>query len=176
MSYQVQVALSIRDWEGVTRTAVNETAQAITDRGRADIAGAGRFGARWTQGLRVNTRQLPSRGYSITVRLAKPNYSKVFETGGTMRPRVRKGTGRAPLFLWIPVAPDSVGIRVRNYKGRLFMPGRRGDRKPVLMAASDRKVKYVGVKTMSLKPRFHIRAIGENEAVKFFQRMNVTAT
>jgi hypothetical protein len=172
VSYEVTVKTSIRDWEAVTRTAVAEMADTIKDKGRQDIASAGNFGSRWTQGLRVAVRQLPSRGYSVTIRLSKPNYAKVFEFGSSHahRPRTRKRSGYTPPALWIGVN-DAKNIRVRNYKGKLFqVKGRM-----LLMDTKDKQVKYVGVSSVTLKPRFHIRKIAEDEASRFFDRMNKSA-
>jgi hypothetical protein len=184
MSYEIKVDFSIRDWESITRESINRMSQAIRDRGRQNIASAGRFSDRWTQGLKVATRQRPNRGYSVTVRLSKPNFAKVFEYGATSIAgtrggqkmgrfvRTRGGRVRArSQLLWIPVASDSRGVRVQNYGSQLFRPGRPDNPKNVLMAVKDREVKYVGVRSVRIKPRFNIRKISEEEANKFFSHM-----
>jgi hypothetical protein len=130
-----------------------ETALRIRARGRQSIAGAGNFGSRWTQGLTVEafgTR----KGSLIKVGHQIP-YARVHEFG-----KIIKGK---PL-LWIPVAPEAKGIRARDYPGRLFRVKGREGKTPLLMSAGDRRVKYIGAASVTLKPRFGLRAIARDEA------------
>jgi len=175
MSYQMKVDFKIADWDSITRGSVKTMADNILKRGRQDVKAGGRFGPRYINALNVNVRQL-APGWAVTVRFRRFNFMKVFETGGVsiagLKSRPKGKVKTKSTLLWIPSAPDSAHIRAKDYGqriSRLFRPGSRANPKPVLMAAKDRQVKYVGVPAIRNRKRLHIWTIAEEEARKFYQ-------
>lgn len=70
-------------------------------------------------------------------------------------------------LLWLPLSGSGVprNTYARNYPGRLF----RVDRKsgpPILMDASDKSAKYVGLPEVTVKKKFHIEEIIADVASK----------
>jgi hypothetical protein len=137
------------------RRALAETAkdisQLVLERGRADIASAGKFGSRWTQGLRADVFYGITGGdvgsVSVEVSHTDPLF-QVFERGAFI-----KG---APL-LWLPLSSASVpeGVWARDYPGRLFRVNRTSG-PPILMDAADKQAKYVGLDSVTIPKKFHI--------------------
>ena len=81
---------------------------------------------------------------------------KVFQFGAKIQGK--------PL-LWIPVDPG--GPRAKDFPGRLFQVKRSKKRDvPLLMSADDRKVKYIGVKKVIIRRKFHLLKIIRDESKK----------
>lgn len=127
--------------------AMNMAASMILEAGKADIAGAGKFGESWTKGLKVNIE-----GAAGNMRMYMTHdipYAGIFETGGTI-----KG---APL-LWIPLSgTDAAGIRASAFGGGLFSakyPRKSGP--PLLFSMADRQPRYFGVESVTIPKKFHL--------------------
>ena len=159
MTMEVEVRWNVPQYDPIVREAVNEVAKDIRDRARMDIPRAGHFGSRFITGLRTHVNKVEG-GYKFEV-ATRPAFAKVFEYGGT-------SVGH-PL-LWIPVAPDSKRIRAKVYP-RLYAKLYRPRGKNVLISTKDKKVKYVGVRSTTNRPRFHIRQIAIEEANKYAEKM-----
>lgn len=136
----------------------NQTAQTIETRGRADISSAGRFSGRWVSGLHAKV----TRG-GANIRLAVSHdvsYFSVFEYGKLI-------TGR-PL-LWLPIGGRKGGVGeagyARNYPGRLFKVTRSG-KLPLLLDTESKAVKYVGLPSVRIPRKFHIRDIIREESAR----------
>jgi hypothetical protein len=137
------------------RGAARDVVDYVVPRGRVDIAGAGRFGARWTQGFRG---QVTEGGGFVRVAFTMPSgapmrYWRVFEFGAVIRGR--------PL-LWIPLsfARDAQGIRARDYPGRLFRVDRKSGGAPLLLATGKPATpKYFGKESVTIPRKFHLRDI-----------------
>lgn len=145
-------------------TSAQQTAETIETRGRADIAGAGKFGGRWTAGLHAKV----SRGGG-NIRLAvthSEKYFGVFERGARIAGR--------PL-LWLPIgggggSRGSAGqTYASSYPGKLFRIKSSSGR-PLLMDAGSKQVKYVGVTNVTIPRKFHIRDIIRQEATRLKER------
>lgn len=135
------------------RETAEETADKIKEEGDQDIAGAGNFGSRWTDGF---TTEVTTGGGNtiVTARMAVP-YWKVFQFGNV--------THGNPL-LWIPLsfATDAIGVRARDYPAPLF----RVDRKhgaPLLMTpgADGAQAKYFGKESVTIPKKFHLVEIAQ---------------
>jgi hypothetical protein len=131
-------------------------AEVILSEGRADIARAGRFGNAWTSGFTYEiTGDEGGKTRSIVFHHSNPLW-RVFQSGATIQGK--------PL-LWIPVDPG--GPRARDFPGRLFQVKRRGKRDtPLLMSADDKQVKYIGVKKVIIRRKFHLLKIIRDETKK----------
>jgi hypothetical protein len=131
-----------------SRYAMQQSAIIISQRVERDIASAGNFGPRWAASFIVDTRfeggtrGVMRAGFSIP-------YAHVHEFGAVIHGR--------PL-LWIPLSWNAFKGRAGEYPGRLFRVEREG-RNPLLFSVDDKQAKYVGVKQVTLRPRFHIRQI-----------------
>lgn len=134
--------------------ALRETAADAVQEGRRDIAGAGRFGARWQQGLQYRTKDAtdngePSLQASATI-FHKIGFAGVFEFGATIAGK--------PL-LWIPTTPGAPAPRKSGKK--LVSATVRG--RPLLFDAADhdrdRKPLYIGVPSVRIPKKWHITEI-----------------
>lgn len=143
-----------------------ETAVNIETRGRADIASGGRFGSRWTQGLHAKV----SRG-GANIRLAVTHdvpYFMVYERGALIAGR--------PL-LWLPIGGGSKGgsagqVYARNFPGRLFRITSKAGR-PLLMDAVNKTPRYVGLASVRIPQKFHIRDIIRQEATRMKETYSI---
>ena len=113
MTAKFKVTANIPDWLQAIRNkekpvaeaavaALRETAANSVQQGRRDIAGAGRFGAKWQEGLQYRTTGAteggePSLNATATV-FHRYGIAEVFEHGATI-------SGK-PL-LWIPTTPGA---------------------------------------------------------------------
>ena len=135
--------------------ALRETAANAVQQGRKDIAGAGRFGTTFQEGLRyrvtgANEGGTPSLNARATI-YHSYGYAEVFEYGATI-------SGK-PL-LWIPTTPGAPPPK--KSKKKLVSVNIAG-KPPMLFDAADRnrhkKPLYVGVKQVRIPQKFHIRDI-----------------
>ena len=140
------------------RKAATDAAADIQENVRDDIASAGRFGSRWTEGFKVNVTE---GGGSVRVEANTedmPPYWRIFQTGGTIHGN--------PL-LWIPLSifgNDAQGVSAKDYPGRLFRVDRKDGKAPLLLAAGSGKgdpavPKYFGKSSVEEKKLFHIDEI-----------------
>jgi hypothetical protein len=159
MSFQIDVNVNMRDWPQATRAGVSLTQREIRNRTREQIRSTGM--SRAARGLNTKVTKVAG-GWMLQV-LQSPSFLKVFEYGGT-------SVGK-PL-LWIPVEPALRGVRARTLTN-LFRPGGKNNRRNVLISKTDGKVKYVGVRSITNRPRFRIREIAKQEAAKFLERLAI---
>jgi len=148
-------AQSARLRKAITSTAY-KIASEVQQRGRVDIAQAGRFGPNWIFGLRAFKRrkEAGTRRTIVTVKHNIP-FAELFEEGGVVKGK--------PL-LWIPISTekDAVGVRARRYNLRLFrIKSKKGT--PLLITPKG-KPKYFGVRAVNEPKLFHIRQIADDEA------------
>lgn len=131
-----------------------QLADNIQSAGRADIATAGRFGGSWQSGF---TYEISGDGNTKTIVFHHSNpLWKVFQFGAKIQGK--------PL-LWIPV--DQGGPRAKDFSGRLFQVKRSKKRDtPLLMSADDKQVKYIGVKKVIIRRKFHLLKIIRDESKK----------
>lgn len=143
--------------QGGVGAAIEEFADDVVREGRADIASAGNFTGRWVSGFTSDI----SGDHKTVVFRHSIGLWRVFQSGATI-------SGK-PL-LWIPVEPG--GPPARKFPGRLFQVKRKKKRDtPLLMSAEDKQVKYIGVKKVRIRRRFHLLKIIRDEAKKLRQRL-----
>jgi hypothetical protein len=113
-----------------------------------DIASAGNFGSRWTDGLHVNLQgSAPNMKLSMTHDIP---YASIFETGGVIH--------GSPL-LWIPLSGTSAeGIRAAAFGEGLVSQRKTSQRggRPLLFSVTDRQPKYFGVESVTIPQTFHL--------------------
>lgn len=148
-------AQSARLRKAITSTAY-KIASEVQQRGRVDIAQAGRFGPNWIFGLRA-FKQRKEAGTDRTVITVRHNipFAEIFEEGGVVKGK--------PL-LWIPFsdAKDAVGLRARRFNLKLYqIKSRKGT--PLLITPKGQP-KYFGVRSITEPKLFHIRQIAGDEA------------
>ena len=148
---------------GRVKAAMENTARWAADqiltRGRANIAGAGKFGARWTEGLHAD---VDVEGDEIRVGVSHDiPYFMIYEVGGII-----KG---APL-LWVATswAPDAQNLgSVRNYPGTLVKVAQRiSGGPPLLINPLDKQVKFVGLESIRIPKKFAIVEIVQGVAAE----------
>jgi hypothetical protein len=165
--FEIKIDVKLANNRDVIGQAARETAKIIRERSRQDIAGALNRPGRFVKGLTTRVRSI-SKGYAIQV-FQWPSYAKVWEYGGT-------SVGK-PL-LWLPAMGNR--LKRRNYLGKLIRP----PGKNVLMSTGagvavrgifgtgpKREVKFIGVRSVTHRKRFHLREIALDEASKFATRM-----
>lgn len=149
---------------GITDGA-RDASKEILKQCRADIKRAGRFSARWTDGLHADVE--PKSGALINAKITLTHdipYFSIHETGGVIRGK--------PL-LWIPLSFTGIKIRARDFArafGGLFRVNRKVGA-PLLLSIKDKKPKYFGIAQVTLRKRFHIAEICQkvmNQFDKFY--------
>lgn len=137
------------------RGMANDAADDIERRGREDIAQAGNFGNRWTEGFHADVTE---GGGNIRIAVSEDvPYWRVFQEGALILGK--------PL-LWIPIATDAQGISAKDYPGALFRVDRKSDALPLLLSAEDKQVKYFGKESVQEKKLFHLIEIAQDTARK----------
>lgn len=153
----------------VVTAAMNMAASMILAEGRKDIAGAGRFGRRWTEGLKVETEGAgPNMRLSMTHDIP---FAGIFETGGKI--------SGSPM-LWIPLSgTDAAGVRASAFGGGLFSakyPRQSG--RPLLFSVSDKKPRYFGIESVTIPKKFQltddVNSVMSNFQAIFDQAWNET--
>lgn len=140
------------------RGAAQDAADEIVRRGKIDIASAGKFGTRWTQGLHATVSE---GGGNVKIDITHDvPYFRIFEYGGVIYGK--------PL-LWIPLSFADVpkGLWARDYPEPLFKVVRKSDGLPLLgvKGATDGNVfKYFGKESVLEPKKFHIREIARDVA------------
>ncbi|SRR6266403_5046628 len=137
------------------RGAAQDAKEAIEHQGSADIAAAGNFGPKWTQGLHAKISE--GGGFiKVSVFHDEP-FFLVYERGALIKGK--------PL-LWVPTSWSGIhNVFARDYPGRLF----RVDRKsgvPLLLDVATKQVKYVGLDSVKIPKKFHILQIIQQVATK----------
>ena len=146
--YRVTMEQHARRFRRAELLAAQDARDEMLRLGRANIASAGRFGRRWTEGLRGDVRR---RGDVIIEMYHDVPYFPVFQFGRIIRGR--------PL-LWIPLshATDAHGLRARDYPGGLFRVDREG-KAPLLLSLKDREPKYFGKERVTIPKKFQVLEI-----------------
>lgn len=143
------------------RGAARDVVDYVETRGRANIAGAGRFGKRWTGGFigRVVGRGRDDVDIVFTMKVP---YWRVFQDGATI-------SGR-PL-LWIPLsfAKQAQGKRARDYPGKLFRVDRKSGKAPLLLGGTPPTPKYFGIASVRIPKKFRLVEIAREGAKKLGQ-------
>jgi hypothetical protein len=149
---QANMALLGERMQGAISASLNMAASMIKDQGDADIAGAGRFGAEWTDGLHVDV-STAAGNMQISMYHDIP-YAGIFEEGGQIEGQ--------PL-LWIGLSgTDAEGVRPRDYPGGLFAVNRRAGGPPLLFSTQDQTPKFFGVTSVTIPKKFHLAEIARN--------------
>jgi hypothetical protein len=134
--------------------ALRETAANAVEEGRSNIAGAGKFGPKWQQGLQF---RMEKGGEAKAIIFHKFGFAGVFEHGATIQGK--------PL-LWIPTTPG--GPRASRSGKKLTSATVRG--KPMLFDANDkdrdRKPLYIGVPSVRIPKKWRITEIVKEHAAK----------
>lgn len=123
--------------------AAETTAVRIQDRVRADIRGAGNFGARWTDGFRVEVDSENPNTVTLTGTMDVP-YWRVFQYGAVIRGKP---------FLWFAptpgtVKPDKFGLTPKVIKKRsVTIP-----KKFHIVEIAEDEIKKIGETLEQLKP------------------------
>jgi hypothetical protein len=136
------------------RGAAKDVVAYVVPKARADIAKAGKFGGRWTDGF--NGKVTEGGGF-IRVAFTMPKtppmkFWRVFQNGAIIHGK--------PL-LWIPLsfAKDAQGVRAKDYPGKLFRVNRKGGLAPLLMTRSGggpAQAKYFGKASVKIPKKFHL--------------------
>jgi len=136
------------------RAAANQVADNIETRGAADIKAAGKFGSRWTEGLKVNVTE---GGGNVRIDVTEAvSYWRVFEYGAVINGK--------PL-LWIPLSFANIppGTNARDF-GPLFRVDRKSGAAPLLLSPLDRQPKYFGKESVTIPKKFHLTEIARAAA------------
>ncbi len=149
------------------RGAADDVVKFIVPRAAEDIASAGNFGNRWSDGFKGKVSE---GGGNIRVAFTMPSgppmrYWRVFQYGAVIHGR--------PL-LWIPLsfAKDAQGINARDYPGKLFRVNRKSGAAPLLMTRSkgeQAQAKYFGKESVTIPKKFHLVEIIKDGAKKLKQ-------
>lgn len=124
-AFQLAMSAQAEAARAAIRGAVADAAAEIKTRGAADIAGAGKFGKRWTEGLQADVVE-DGGSIQIQVSHAEPLFP-VFAEGRTIR-------GKPMLWIPLPFAKDAQGVRARDYGKPLFRVDRKSGKAPLLFA------------------------------------------
>jgi hypothetical protein len=133
------------------RRSMEEAGKRIVEAGKEDMLAGGNFGSpRWQTSLTapILPQGVETSNLTLSVR-HQVHFWRIFEYGG-------KILGR-PL-LWIPLPWNPAKVRARDFPGKLFRVNRRG-KNPLLMTGKPAQAMYVGVKSVFLRRRFHLRPI-----------------
>jgi hypothetical protein len=117
-------------------TAANMVRGMIDDQAKAMIAGSGKFGGRWMEGLHVTLDNMRiSMSHDIP-------YADIFETGGTI-------TGH-PL-LWLPIGggPDAGEKLVSAANSRV----------PLMLSINDRTPKLFGTASVTIPKKWDMNGV-----------------
>lgn len=141
------------------RGAALDAAEEIEEKGREDIASAGNFGSRWTEGLKATVTE---GGGNIRINVTEDvSYWRIFQEGGTIE-------GNPLLF--IPFSDsDAQGVSAKDYPSPLFRVDRLSDGLPILFAWSPGTKEppvatYFGKESVFEPKRFHLVEIAQEVA------------
>jgi len=131
--------------------AMEEIKKEILDRGRADIAQAGNFGTRWTDGLQGEVQESGPGEIDLSITHNVP-YFMVHQQGALIR-------GRPLLAIPLSFAGVPKGLYARNYPGGLFRVDRLKGGAPLLLSRVDRLPKYFLIEQVRIPKRFKVLEI-----------------
>lgn len=136
-------------WQKQFTAAVNMAASMIEEQARAEIAGSGNFGTRWTSGLHVNVDG--ALGNMVISMTNNQPGADVFALGGTIH--------GSPL-LWIPLSgTDAEGVEAKDYPGKLFSVNRKSGGVPLLFSIADKSPKYFGIESVTIPQKWNLRDV-----------------
>lgn len=137
------------------RAAARDAAAEIQKRGRTDIAQAGNFGSRWTDGFNA---EVTEGGGNIRISVTEDvPYWSVFQFGKVIH-------GKPLLFIPFSFAKDAQGTNARDY-GPLFRVVRKKDSLVMLLAPGKPAVpKYFGKESVTIPKKFHLIEIARDVA------------
>lgn len=137
-----------------------EGGKKIEDRAGRDILRAGKFSSRWPEDFIAEVKHPDKARSTISTYFRTIFFGHIHEFGGVVKGK--------PL-LWIPLSfrPELKGVWARDFPGPLFRIDREG-KNPLLVSKGGPM--YVGVKQVTLKPRFNIRKITANVVRTEFAR------
>lgn len=139
--------------------SANMAASMIQERGRADIAAAGKFDGEWISGLKVTAEKVGLRNMRISMTHNDPRVA-IFEKGGVINGK--------PL-MWIPLSgTDAVGIKASDYGG-LYSVNNQGQKRPLLFSIKDKQPKYFGIEQITQPKKFHLAEIQRSVMANFRQ-------
>lgn len=142
-------------FEAALTAAMNMARSMILEAGKADIASAGNFGGRWTEGLHVT---LNNMRLSMTHDVS---YADIFETGGVIQGK--------PL-LWIGLSgTDAAGIRPSEYGGLFSARPTVAGQTPLMFSITDKQPKYFGIESVTIPKIFHLNEIVQSVMANFRQ-------
>lgn len=139
--------------------AGTETADTIEEKGRVDIASAGKFGPAWTKGFHSKPSST-SNGVKVVTTMSGRGW-RIFQDGRTLLGR--------PL-LWIPLSgTDADGKPRSKYPDPLVQTlSRKG--LPLLVSTRDHRPKYFGKASVTIPKKFHLEEIAKAEGEKMGER------
>lgn len=146
--FRIDMALGADAIRAAAKGALTDAAAQIQTRGAQNIASAGRFGSRWTEGLHADVSE---DGASIVV-THDVQYFSVFQYGKTI-------SGKP--MLWIPLSFGGArGVSAKDYPGRLFRVDRKGGKSPLLMTPGAGGAKaqavYFGRTSVTIPKKFMV--------------------
>jgi hypothetical protein len=153
-----------------TRAAAADMAADFTRTAAADIARAGKFGSRWTQGFKTS---ITEGGGHIRVAVThQVPYFSVFQYGKVIQ-------GKPLLWLPFSFAADAQGVWPRDFPRPLFRVDRKSDGLPILFAFTPGKKKRGWPSTASMlglrKQPYRPSQPGKSNAEpKYFGKKSVT--
>lgn len=137
--------------------AVLDASQEFVKQAGEDVGRAGRFGTSWTQGYTIQQQDGGSGPFLVSILHRIPFY-KVF---------TKRTVIRGKPLLWIPLsfAADALGVRARDYPGRLFRVNRKDGKSPLLMASGrgggKAEAKYSGHESVTIPKKFRTFEIAQ---------------
>lgn len=135
--------------------AMEQTRDEILARGRADIAGAGSFGRRWTDGLQGEVTEAPGE---IDLKIThNVEYFMVFQRGAMIR-------GKPLLAIPLSFAGVPKGTYARNFPGGLFRVNRKSGAAPLLLSRADKQPKYFLRESVTIPKKFRVLEIIAEES------------
>lgn len=137
------------------RAAAQDVANQIVVLGQSDIARAGEFGSRWTEGLKATVTE---GGGNIRINVTHDvSYFSVFQYGKVINGKP---------MLWIPLsfAEDAKGVYARDYPAQLVRVDRKAGGAPLLLSTDDKQPKYFGKESVTIPKKFHIVEIARAAA------------
>ncbi len=141
-----KIANTTRKIRRALSAALNMAASMIEEEGRTNIENAGKFGPRWTEGLKARRNgALDNMEISVTHDIP---YAGIFEHGGEIH---------GSPFLWIGLSgTDAEGVDPREYGPMFSVNNLPGQKRPLLFSVEDKKPKYFGIESVTIPPKFRI--------------------
>lgn len=138
---------------GAVIEAADAAARDIKSEGDKSILAGGNFTQRWTNAFYVDVTRKATNVVIAWGFRRELWFATIHEFGGTIRAK----TGG---LLWIPLPWTGIKERASVWAashGGLFRVDRLKGGNPLLLSIRDKKPKYVGVESVTLRQRWHIR-------------------